>query len=160
VWHCLAIAAAFAAGLVGAAPAQAAQPQHCVRADIILWGDGKHDDTAALNAWFRGAAAIWAATGEPVGGAIEGHSFRLIGAVYATAGSARRLEDFRMLWPERGESVSGGTILTGSDPNAAPVSSGVTIVGGDSGEGKPFDAPDPPNDASARQNEQESCATS
>src|SRR6266851_3926878 len=33
--------------------------QDCVRVDIVLWGDGRHDDTAALGAWLRGADAIW-----------------------------------------------------------------------------------------------------
>jgi hypothetical protein len=48
-----------------------------------------------------------------------------------------------MLWPERGETVAGGTIMAGSDPNKEPITSGISIVGGDPGEGKPFDAPDP-----------------
>src|SRR6478736_2037634 len=82
---------------------QAAEPQRCVAADIVLWGDGRHDDSAALNAWFRGADAIWAENGEPVGDWIAGHSFRLSDAVYVPGGTGRRLEDFRMLWPERGE---------------------------------------------------------
>ena len=47
-----------------------------------------------------------------------------------------------MEWPERGEVVTGGTIAAGDDPDAAPLQSGVTITGGDPGEGVPFDAPD------------------
>ena len=49
---------------------------------------------------------------------------------------------FRLIWPERGETVSGGTVMSGVDPDMAPVVSGVTIVGGDPGEGVPFDSPD------------------
>jgi hypothetical protein len=146
------MAAAFASP-----PARAAQPQHCVRADIVLWGDGRHDDTAALNAWLRGADAIWATSGEPVGASIAGHSFRLLGPVYVAGGTGRRLDDFRMVWPERGETVSGGTILSGGDPQQAPIASGVSIVGGDPGEGKPFEAPDP---ISVDHANEASCATS
>src|SRR5260221_12645491 len=58
-------------------PARAAEPQHCARAEIALWGDGRHDDTAALNAWLRGEDAAWAASGHPGGTAIAGRSFRL-----------------------------------------------------------------------------------
>jgi len=141
----------------GLPSARAAQAQHCVRADVVLWGDGKHDDTAALNAWFRGEGAIWAESGDPVGASIAGRSFRLSAAVYVPGGTGRRLEDFRMLWPERGETVSGGTILSGADPEQAPLASGVSIVGGDPGEGKPFEAPDA---APAAANDQASCATS
>jgi len=122
--------------------AQAAEPQRCVAADIVLWGDGTHDDSAALNAWFRGADAIWAENGEPVGESIAGHSFRLSAAVYVRGGTGRRLEDFRMLWPERGEIVSGGSIASGNDSDMAPILSGIDIVGGDPGEAVPFDAPD------------------
>jgi hypothetical protein len=122
---------------------QAAEPQHCVRAEIVLWGDGRHDDSAALNAWFRGADAIWAESGAPVGPAIAGHSFRLSVAVLVPGGTGRRLDDFRMLWPESGEVVSGGSIASGSDPDNAPIVSGINIIGGDAGEGVPFDMPDP-----------------
>jgi len=123
-------------------PAQAAE-QRCVRPEIVLWGDGRHDDSAALNAWFHGADAIWAESGEPVGGAIAGHSFRLSAPVFVPGGTGRRLEAFRMLWPERGEIVSGGSIASGGDPDKAPILSGVDIVGGDPGEAVPSDAPDP-----------------
>jgi hypothetical protein len=124
------------------AAAATAAPQDCVKAEIILWGDGKHDDTAALSAWLRGANATWAVSGKPVGARIVGHSFRLTSAVYVSAGTGRQLDDFRLLFPERGEVVSGGTIITGDDPDKAPVLSGVSIRGGDSGEGVPFDLPD------------------
>jgi hypothetical protein len=123
-------------------PARAAEPQHCVLADIVLWGDGRHDDSAALNAWFRGADAIWAASGEPVGAAIAGHSFRLSAPVFVPGGTGRRLDAFRMLWPERGEIVSGGSIVSGGDAETAPILTGVAIIGGDAGEAVPFDAPD------------------
>ncbi len=33
-------------------------------------------------------------------------------------------------------------MLSGDDPDTAPAVSGVTIVGGDPGEGVPFDSPD------------------
>ncbi len=122
--------------------AVAAEPQHCVRAGIVLWGDGAHDDSTALNAWFDGDEAIWAESGGPVGASIAGHSFRLSAAVYVRGGTGRRLEDFRMLWPQRGEIVSGGSIVSGSDPAKAPIVSGVSIIGGDPGEGAPFEMPD------------------
>jgi len=144
-------------GALALPPRLQAEPQHCVRAEIVLWGDGRHDDSAALNAWFRGADAIWAENGEPVGESIAGHSFRLSAAVYVPGGTGRRLEDFRMLWPERGETVAGGTIRSGTDPDAAPVITGVSITGGDPGEGVPFEAPDP---APAGRDKEASCATS
>jgi hypothetical protein len=136
---------------------RAAEAQRCVRAEIVLWGDGRHDDTHALNAWLRGEDAVWADSGAPVGATISGRSFRLSAAVYVRAGTGRVLDRFRMLWPERGETVSGGTILAGGDADQAPQMSGIEIVGGDPGEGKPFDLPDP---APVRRDEAESCATS
>jgi hypothetical protein len=138
-------------------PARAAEPQHCVRAGIVLWGDGRHDDSAALNAWFGGETAVWAESGEPVGTSIAGHSFRLSAPLYVRGGTGRRLEEFRMLWPERGEIVSGGSIESGSDPDQPPIVSGVEIKGGDPGEGTPFDAPDV---APAGRDERASCAIS
>jgi len=138
-------------------PVRGTEAQHCVRADIVLWGDGKHDDTKALNAWLAGQDAIWAESGEPVGASIAGRVFRLSAAIYVPGGTGRRLEQFRMLWPERGEIVSGGTIVTGGDPDAAPLTSGISIVGGDPGEGKPFEAPDA---VSAAPDPDASCATS
>jgi hypothetical protein len=153
----LVIVSAIVAAVLCGTPAHAAEPQRCVRADIVLWGDGRHDDSAALNAWFQGADAIWAASGAPVGASIAGHSFRLSAPVYVTGGAGRRLENFRMLWPERGETVAGGTILSGADPDAAPVITGVKIEGGDPGEGKPFEMPDP---APAEPDATVSCAIS
>src|SRR5947208_528067 len=66
------LAAVAIAAVLSSVPAQAAEPQHCVRAEIVLWGDGRHDDSAALNAWFGGADAIWAESGVAVGPAIAG----------------------------------------------------------------------------------------
>src|ERR1041385_3489042 len=40
------------------APVWGAERQHCVRAEIVLWGDGKHDDTAAARARLGGGHAI------------------------------------------------------------------------------------------------------
>jgi len=122
--------------------APAGEKQHCVRTDIVLWGDGRHDDTGALNAWLRGHDAIWADTGTPVGAVISDRRFRLSSAIYVDAGTGRILRDFRLEWPERGEVVTGGTIAAGHDAGAAPVQTGITIAGGDPGEGVPFDAPD------------------
>jgi hypothetical protein len=132
-----------------ALPADAAQ-QDCIRVPVVLWGDGRHDDTAALNAWLRGRDAIWAGTGTAVGAAIEGRSFRLSSAIYVNAGSGRILRDFRMEWPERGEVVTGGAIEAGHDPDAEPVQAGVEITGGDPGEGVPFDLPDRGSDEASR----------
>ena len=125
------------------APTGYAEPQRCVRAYIVLWGDGRHDDSVALNAWFGGADAIWAENGAPVGAAIAGRSFRLSAPIFVRGGTGRRLEAFRLLWPERGEIVSGGSIVSGSDAAQAPILTGVDIVGGSPGEAVPFDAPDP-----------------
>lgn len=147
---------AMAISVAGAAP-PAVAAQDCVHPEVILWGDGKHDDSAALSAWLKGADAVWAMTGKPVGGRISGHSFRLSTAIYVAAGSGRELMDFRFLWPERGETVTGGTIRAGSDPGQPPAMSGVRIEGGDGGEGVPFDLPEP---ASGRPSEPASCAVS
>jgi hypothetical protein len=144
-------------GLAAPFPMLAAERQECVRAEIVLWGDGRHDDTFALNAWLRGEDAIWADSGAPVGATISGRSFRLTAAIYVRAGSGRTLHEFRMEWPERGEVVSGGTILAGDDPDSEPVMSGINIVGGDAGEGVPFEAPDHPP---SNQHSEASCATS
>jgi hypothetical protein len=120
-----------------------ADEKRCTRTQNILWGDGRHDDTVALNAWLKGEEAVWADTGKSVGAVITGHSFRLSSAIYVIGGTGRSLSEFRLLFPERGETVTGGMVRAGSDPNQPPVSTGVSIAGGDSGEGVPFDAPDP-----------------
>jgi hypothetical protein len=151
------VAALLAMTFAGLGNARAGEPQRCARAEIVLWGDGRHDDTHALNAWLKGDNAMWADSGKPVGAAISERSFRLSGAVYVRAGTGRTLENFRLLWPERGETVSGGAIVAGTDPDQAPMMTGISIVGGDPGEGQPFDLPDP---APARLGDLESCATS
>jgi hypothetical protein len=150
---CLLAALLAAAAL---APARAA-PQHCVPAAVVLWGDGRHDDTRALNAWLRGKPALWGDSGAPVGAAIAGRTFRLTSAIYVRAGTGRRLHDFRLFWPRRGERVSGGTIAAGNNPDVAPVLSGVRVTGGDPGEGKPFETPDAPP---PRRDRRIGCATS
>ncbi|HZU89647.1 MAG TPA: hypothetical protein VE993_10370, partial [Stellaceae bacterium] len=68
-----ALVLALFAGLV---PAPAA-PDSCRPTPLALWGDGRHDDTAALNAWFRGDKVVWADSGRPVGPEIAGHTFKL-----------------------------------------------------------------------------------
>ena len=108
----------------------------------MLWGDGRHDDTAALNAWLRGDDLVWAETGDPVGEWITGRVFQLSSAIYVPGGTGRSLDSFRLVWPERGETVTGGSVQAGDDPDAAPVVSGVEIVGGDAGEGLPIENPD------------------
>lgn len=116
--------------------------QHCVRPAVVLWGDGRHDDTKALQAWLDGKDALWGESGAPVGATIARHDFRLSSAIYIEAGSGRTLDHFRFYWPQRGEVVTGATIRAGRDPNRAPTMTGVRIVGGDRSEGKPFSLPD------------------
>jgi hypothetical protein len=123
-------------------PALGADRPRCAGGDIVLWGDGRHDDTAALNAWLRGDDLVWAETGEPVGEAITGRVFRLSSAIYVLGGTGRRLDSFRLVWPERGETVTGGSVLAGQDPDQPPIVSGVEIAGGDPGEGLPIDTPE------------------
>jgi hypothetical protein len=131
------------ATFLAVSPATSAeQSPRCARGDIVLWGDGIHDDTAALNAWLRGEDLVWAETGEPVGDAVAGHVFRLSSAIYVLGGTGRQLERFRLNWPERGETVTGGSVRAGEDPDAAPLVSGVEIVGGDPGEGVPLETPE------------------
>ena len=136
--------AAFAAISVSAA-----EPAQCVGAHLVLWGDGAHDDTAALNAWFAGETVVWGDTQEPVGAEIAGHDFLLSSTVYIPSGTGRRLERFRMLWPYRHETVSGGTILTGDDPDKAPAAIAVTTVNAGPDEGVPFEAETPSSDQPA-----------
>jgi hypothetical protein len=133
----------FALVTAAASPAAlaAAPSQHCVQPTVILWGDGRHDDTKALQAWLRGADALWGDSGAPVGATIASHRFRLSAAIYVDAGTGRTLENFRFDWPQRGETVTGGALRAGSNPNAPPVARGVHIAGGDAGEGKPIVRP-------------------
>lgn len=146
-----------AATACGAAFPAYTAPQDCVRVPVVLWGDGRRDDTAALNAWLRGHDAIWADTGAPVGAAIRDRSFRLSSAIYVNAGTGRILHNFRMEWPEHGQIVTGGTIAAGDDPDAPPLQSGVTIIGGGPSDGVPYTVPDP---EPAQAGSEASCAIS
>lgn len=131
------------AAILALTPAQAAESPKCIGAHLVLWGDGSHDDTAALNAWFGGETVVWAETRQPVGPEIAGHDFMLSSTVYVPSGTGRRLERFQMIWPHRGERVSGGTIVSGSDPDEPPVASGITKINSDPDEGVPYNAPAP-----------------
>jgi hypothetical protein len=142
VWGLSGVVALICTTFLALSPAPAAEGPRCARSDIVLWGDGVHDDTTALNAWLRGENLVWAETGEPVGDAVAGHVFRLSSAIYVPGGTGRHLERFRLHWPERGETVTGGSVRAGDDPDAAPLVSGVEIVGGDPGEGVPLETPE------------------
>jgi hypothetical protein len=121
----------------------AGQASLCQPGHFALWGDAVHDDTAALNAWFQGENVVWAESGAAIGAAIADHSFLLSGAIYVPSGAGRRLERFRLVWPARHETVSGGALLTGDDPRLAPIALGIERRGGDAGEGVPFAGADP-----------------
>ena len=135
------LAATLLAALLALAAAKAEEPSKCDAAPHLLWGDGEHDDTAALNAWFRGETVIWAQTHETVGSEIADRTFLLSSVVYISSGTGRKLERFRMVWPERQETVSGGTIRSGDDPDQPPVAEGVTTIGADPDEGVPYEGP-------------------
>jgi hypothetical protein len=145
------------ASLLAASPAGAAEPSKCAAGTIVLWGDGVHDDTAALNAWLRGEPVVWAQSGEEVAPVVAERTFLLSEAVYAPGGSGRTLERFRFLWPERHETVTGDALATGNDPDAPPAGTNIRIVGGDSGEGVAVEAPDP---APRRDRDPAKCLTS
>ena len=136
------LAATLLAALLALASAKAEEQSKCAAAPHLLWGDGEHDDTAALNAWFRGETVTWAQTHEKVGPEITDRTFLLSSVVYISSGTGRKLERFRMVWPERQETVSGGTIRSGDDPDQPPVAEGVTTIGADPDEGVPYPDPD------------------
>lgn len=136
------VAAVVFAVLLGVVPAKAEEQSKCAAAPHLLWGDGEHDDTAALNAWFRGETVTWAQTHETVGAEIADRTFLLTSTVYISGGTGRRLERFRMIWPWRNEVVSGGAIVTGNDPEQEPRTEGITMVGADRDEGVPYKGPD------------------
>ena len=137
------LATALFAALLTLSSAEAEEQSKCSAAPHLLWGDGEHDDTAALNAWFRGETVIWAQTHEPIGAEIADRTFLLSSTVYVSGGTGRRLEHFRMVWPGRKETVSGGTLLSGSDPDKPPIAENITTVGADPDEGVPYKTPDP-----------------
>jgi hypothetical protein len=135
------IAAVLALTLL-ALPAAKAEDPDCAAAPRLLWGDGEHDDTAALNAWFRGETVMWADTRQPAGAEISDRTFLLSSTIYISSGTGRRLQRFRMVWPQRDEIVSGGSILAGNDPDQPPVAENITKIGADPDEGVPYKAPD------------------
>ena len=124
-------------------PAAAADDSKCPAKLSVLWGDNRHDDTAALNAWFRGDPVVWAQTGRSVGPEISGHMFRLSAPIYISSGTGRRIDGFQFVWSDHKELVAGGTIVAGTDPNAAPVATGLTKIGAGPNEGVPFHSPTP-----------------
>jgi hypothetical protein len=137
------LAAALLGMLLAVSSASAEDRAECTASPPVLWGDGEHDDTAALNAWFRGETVLWAQTHETVGAVIADRDFRLSSTVYIHSGTGRKIERFRMFWPWRNEVVSGGTITAGSDPNGQPVADDITKVNADPDEGVPYDGPKP-----------------
>jgi hypothetical protein len=135
-------AAVFLAVLMAVVSSAVAEDQSkCSAAPPVLWGDGQHDDTEALNAWFRGENVVWAQTHEAVDSEIADHSFLLSSTVYIHGGTGRKMERFRMVWPWRDEVVTGGTIAAGDNPDAEPVADGITKVNADPDEGVPYDGP-------------------
>src|SRR3974377_1005468 len=76
------IAPRLVAALITTSPACAEDQSKCPAAPPVLWGDGEHDDTAALNAWFRGETVLWAQTHTEVGSEIADHNFLLSATVY------------------------------------------------------------------------------
>jgi hypothetical protein len=127
--------------IAAALPAAAEDQPKCSAAPPVLWGDGEHDDTAALNAWFRGETVLWAQTHEAVGSEIADRNFLLSSTVYIHGGTGRKMERFRMVWPWRDEIVTGGTIAAGDDPDGEPVADGIATVNADPDEGVPYDGP-------------------
>jgi hypothetical protein len=134
----LRLAVLLLAAIEALSPASAAESSKCGARLLALWGDGRHDDTAALNAWFRGDPVFWGETGRTVGPQIADHVFRLSLPIYIPSGTGRSIARFQFIWPERKELVSGGTIMAGSDPKQPPVASGLTKVGVGPNEGVPF----------------------
>jgi hypothetical protein len=131
------------AAMLALPPAFAADNGKCSAKLFVLWGDGKHDDTTALNAWFRGDPVVWGQSGRSVGPQISGHVFRLSAPIYISSGTGRRIDGFQFVWPERKELVAGGTIVAGIAPDQAPVARGLTKIGAGPNEGVPFPSPTP-----------------
>ena len=124
-------------------PAWAADSSKCGATLFVLWGDGRHDDTVALNAWFRGDPVVWGQTGRSIGPQIADHVFKLTAPIYIPSGAGRRIEHFEFFWPERKEVVAGGAIVSGVDPNQPPVASGLTKIGAGPNEGVPYPSKTP-----------------
>jgi hypothetical protein len=139
----LRLAILFLAWVAVLPPALAADGSRCAAKLFVLWGDGEHDDTAALNAWFRGDAVIWGQSGRTVGPQIAGRVFRLSAPIYISSGTGRSIAQFKFVWPERKELVAGGVIVAGADPNRPPVATGLTKIGSGPGEGVPFPSTTP-----------------
>src|SRR5262249_14322923 len=139
----ISLATAALAVLTGPVAANAEEQSKCVAAPHLLWGDGEHDDTAALNAWLRGETVTWAQTHEAVGAEIADRTVLLSATIHSSTGSGRKLVRFRMIWPSRNEIVSGGTIAAGDDHDQPPLAEGITTVGADPDEGVPYVTPDP-----------------
>ena len=135
------LAAGLLAAMIAVSPVWAEEQSKCAAAPSVLWGDGEHDDTAALNAWFRGETVVWAQTHEAIGSEIADHNFLLSSTVYIHAGTGRKRERFQMVWPWSNEVVAGGTITAGSDPDGQPVADGITKINSDPDEGVPYDGP-------------------
>src|ERR1700751_2803012 len=92
--------------------AWAANSSKCRATLFVLWGDGRHDDSVALNAWFRGDPVVWGQTRRSIGPQIADHVFRLTAPIYIPSGTGRRIDHFEFFWPERKEVVAGGTIVS------------------------------------------------
>jgi hypothetical protein len=137
------VAAGLLATLLAASTAKAEEQSKCSNAPPVLWGDGEHDDTAALNAWFRGETVVWAQTHQTVGSEIADRTFLLSSTVYIHSGIDRKLERFQMTWPHRNEVVSGGTLQTGDDPKEPPIADQIAKVNADPDEGVPYEGPPP-----------------
>jgi hypothetical protein len=137
------LAAGLLAILLVASAAKAEEPSKCADAPPVLWGDGEHDDTAALNAWFRGETVVWAQTHQTVDAEITDRTFLLSSTVYIHSGIDRKLERFQMVWPHRNEVVTGGTIKAGENPDDPPIADNITKVNSDPDEGVPYNGPPP-----------------
>jgi hypothetical protein len=118
--------------------AWAADSSRCGATLFVLWGDGRHDDSVALNAWFRGDPVVWGQTGRSIGPQIADHVFRLTAPIYIPSGTGRRIDHFKFFWPERKEVVAGGMIVSGIDPNQPPVATGLAKIGAGPNEGVPY----------------------
>jgi hypothetical protein len=120
-------------------PAAAEDQSKCSAAPPVLWGDGEHDDTAALNAWFRGETVLWAQTHDVVGSEIADHSTKP--TVYIHSGTGRKMERFRWFGASQRSCDRGRR--GGKRSRRRPVVDGITKVNADPDEGVPYDGPKP-----------------